>query len=331
MAHEIDEDRYIGAQPAWHGIGTYPGDVFTAADAIAATGLDYEVRLAPIFTPAMPGTGGGPFIQIQDKMATVRMDVTSDDPRRILGVVGKSYTVLPNERAFDFFDAVVGEGKAIYESVGVLRGGKEIFVVARLPDSQFWVGDDEFQGYVTLTNGHTGQHGVRVFLTMTRVVCANTLTMALRNVKRMVTLRHTARIESRLKNVPILLGIADKQFRATQEIFRQLAATPIPAPPMFTAYVDDVFPSAGASPNQRTLDHRDAIHGLMAHPHQQTGHEDTYYAAFQSVVQYADHGIPRYGDDPAERAEQALFGRGKALKARALSIAQTHAAMHTQS
>ena len=320
MAHGIDEDRYIGSQPAWHNIGTYPGDVFTSAEAIEATRLNFQVDLVPLFTAEG--------LEI-NRLATVRMDKPTDDPARVLGVVGQSYTVLQNEKAFGFFDAIVGEGAAIYESMGVLHGGKEMFIVARLQDRKFWINDDEFDPYITVTNGHTGQHGVRVFTTMVRVVCNNTLMMALRNVRKMVTLRHTANVEARLRSVPILLGLADKQFQAAQAIFQTLADTPIEAPPMFTAYVDDVFPSAGENPNSRTLAHRNSVHSLMAHPHQGTsGIVNTFYAAFQAVAQYVDHGITRYegNDQEEERAVQALFGRGQRVKDRAFKLAQTHAA-----
>lgn len=323
MAHGIEEDRYIGSKPAWHGIGTYPGKTFTAAEAIAATGLDFYVDLVPLFT--------ADGLQI-DKLATVRMDKATDDPARILGVVGQSYTVLQNERAFQFFDAIVGQDMAIYESVGVLHGGKEMFIVARLHDQKYWVNEDEYDAYITVTNGHTGQHGVRVFTTMVRTVCNNTLMMALRNVRKMVTLRHTANVEQRLRSAPLLLGLADTQFQAAQAIFQTLADTPIPAPALFTAYVDDVFPSTGENPNSRTLAHRDSVHSLMEHPHQNTpGVEGTFYAAYQAVAQYVDHGIPRYGDDATERAAQALFGRGRMLKDRALKIARTHAAAAARS
>jgi len=330
MSHEIDEDRYIGSAPTWHMIGTYPGRVVTAAEAIAATRLDYGVELFPIFVPlTLAGGAGLMMTQVEDRFATVRMDVGPDDPRRVLGIVGKNYTVLPNDRAFEFFDAVVGQDAAIYESAGVLNGGKEIFVVARLQDQKYWVKDDEYNAYITLTNAHTGQHGVRIFTTMVRVVCQNTLMMALRNTRKFVTLRHTANVESRLRNVPVLLGLADAEFRAKQELFRKLAETPIPAPPMFQAYVDDVFPSAGEKPNERTTSHRETVSWLMNHEHQNTpGIGNTYYAAFNAVTEYVDHGISRFAnaeDQATERAVQALFGRGNDLKKRALDLAVTHA------
>ena len=320
MAHEILEDRYIGSEPAWHKIGVYPGRTFTAAEAVEATRANYPVL--KIHLQTVDG------LQLE-QMATVRGDLPANDPARILGIVGPNYEVLQNIKAFGFFDAIVEEDAAIYHSVGILNNGKEMFIVAKLPDRGFWINDDEFESYITLTNGHTGKHGVRVFTTMVRVVCQNTLNMALRNIRRMVTLRHTKNVQARLGQTAFLLGIADKQFRATQAIFQQLAEAPIPAPPMFQAYIEDVFPSAGEKPNERTLGHREEVARLMSADEQNTpGVANTFYAAFQAVAQYVDHGITRYAgaNQDKERAVQALFGRGKDLKGRALKIAQTHAA-----
>lgn len=320
MTHNIFEGRYIGSQPAWHRLGFYPGDVFTAEEAIVATHADYEVLKVHLQT--VDG------LQIE-QMATVRGDLPADDPMRILGIVGPNYEVLQNVNAFGFFDAIVSREEAIYHSVGILGHGEEMFIVAQLPDRNFWINDDEFDAYVTLTNGHTGRHGVRVFTTMVRVVCQNTLNMALRNVRKMVTLRHTKHVEARLQQAPTLLGIADRQFQATQVIFQTLADTPIKAPPIFQAYVQDVFPSAGEFPNARTVAHREEVERLMDVTNQNTpGIGNTFYAAFQAVAQYTDHGIERHrgANQDTERAAQALFGRGKALKERALKIAQTHAA-----
>ena len=322
MAHEILEDRYIGSEPAWHGIGTYPGRTFTAEEAIIATRADYPVLKVHLMT--VDG------LQIE-QMATVRGDLPANDPARILGIVGPNYEVLQNAKAFGFFDAIVDREEAIYHSVGVLKNGAEMFIVAQLPDRGFWVNDDEYEAYITLTNGHTGRHGVRAFTTMVRVVCQNTLTMALRSIRKMVTLRHTKNVEARLSQAPRILGIADRQFQAAQAIFQTLADTPIPAPPLFQAYVEDVFPSAGEKPNERTLGHREEVARLMAADEQNTpGVANTFYAAFQAVAQYVDHGIPRYAGatQDEDRAIQALFGRGKDLKDRALNIAVTHAAMH---
>lgn len=322
MAHNILEDRYIGAEPAWHKIGTYPGRTVTAQEAIVATRADYRVEKEPL---RIVGS------VIIKQMATVRADLPKNDPMRHLGIVGPDYEVLQNTKAFGFFDAVVDSDAAIFESVGILGRGEEMFIVARLPEREFWVKDDEHRCYITLTNGHTGRHGVRIFTTMVRVVCQNTLTVALRNVRKMVTLRHTKNVESRLRQAPLLLGLADKQFQATQAIFQQLAATRIPAPPMFQAWVEDVFPSAGESPNSRTLGHRDEVKRLMNADKQNTpGVAGTFYAAYQALAQYVDHGFERYAGlkQDEHRAVQALFGRGNDLKARALKITETHAKMY---
>jgi len=311
MKHQDGIDAYVGEIPAWHGKGVSLGRVFSAEEAIKYAGLDYVVEKIPLYTEDG---------QDVDRCATVRMDLPVDNPDRILGIVGSSYTIVQNCSTFSFFDEAIEDDMAIYTSAGVLGHGEKIFLVAKIP-LDYWVEKDLFESYVTLVSGHDGMNALKVFTTSVRVVCQNTLNMALKQTKLSVSLRHTRNVHNKLLEAPAILGLAASEFRKTQELFQALAKKPITVP-LFNQYVEELFPSE--NPNKATLAHRESITMLLDDPLNATpGIKHTWYSAHQSLVQYVDHMMPmRAGKD---RFENGMFGSGAALKTKAVDLAAKYA------
>jgi phage/plasmid-like protein (TIGR03299 family) len=90
---------------------------------------------------------------------------------------------LQNDQAFQFFDPFVSSGLVTLETAGSLREGKRVWILARIAENSDVgiVGDDIVRKYLLLSNSHDGTTAVRVGFTPIRVVCANTLAMAVRN------------------------------------------------------------------------------------------------------------------------------------------------------
>ena len=308
MSHDILEDRYVGSQPAWYGIGTVLDRAFTAEEAIRYAKLDYEVVKVPMYL--QDGQGA-------DMMATVNSELPVGNPDRILGYVGLDYEVVQNVEAFEFFDTVVDREDAVYESVGVLDKGKRIFIVAKIPE-QFIIKDDIHDQYITLATSHDASFALKVFATTVRVVCANTLSMALGSTKSMVYLRHTRTVRDRMGTAAEILGLATKEFRRAQAIFQQLADKRVTTR-QFEEFVEAIFPSQGERVNQPTQDHRASVHTLFDAPTNSTpGIRHTWYAAVNAVGEYVDHNMPYRKLD---RSAEALFGRGAQIKTKALNYA----------
>ena len=172
MAHNLNEANgktsmmYVNEVP-WHKLGTKLENPATAAEAIQAAGLDFNVVKKTLTTTA-------PDLPVVGHYATVRTDNL-----QVLGVVGSRYEPIQNRDAFTTFDELVGEGEAIYHTAGVLGKGERIWILAKLPDYIRVNGDDLVEKFLLLTNSHDGSGPVRVKLTPIRVVCENTLTVAL--------------------------------------------------------------------------------------------------------------------------------------------------------
>jgi Domain of unknown function (DUF932) len=161
MAHNIyiDDGRasmmYAGEAP-WHGLGTDVSQNVTAAEAISAANLDWEVAKLPLYA-----TNGMHGVQVEGKYATVRADKLGKPDCRTFGIAGESYTPLQNKDAFAFFDTIVRDKKAaIYHTAGALGNGERIWILAKLPNSIRVAGKDIPDKFLLLSNSHNATSGV---------------------------------------------------------------------------------------------------------------------------------------------------------------------------
>ena len=119
-----------------------------------------------------------------------------------MGITSDKYEVVQNADAFAFTDAMIGAG-CKYETAGSLKEGKIVWLLA-LTDQRKILGD-EINQYLTFVNGFDGKTPVKVFDTSTRVVCSNTLQLALTGAKRVWTFEHTNGVQDRLREFQITM------------------------------------------------------------------------------------------------------------------------------
>lgn len=219
MAHNLNFNKgqysfFTVKEKAWHGLGKAVQDAPTAAQAIKLAGLDYTVELQEVKTEQ------GKIVP--NCYAAVRTDTSVP-----LGVVGNRYKVLQNREAFGFFDAIVGEGAAIYETAGALGEGETVFITAKLPKTIRVGRDDVIEQYLFLTNNHTGQEQVTVAFTPIRIVCNNTLNAALENCSMRVKIMHSGQMQGKLMEAHKFMGIVANTSKQLEQAFNVMARTPI--------------------------------------------------------------------------------------------------------
>lgn len=219
MPHEIDSMMYVQEVP-WHRLGKRLENPATAEEAITAAGMDWEVQLQPLYT------GPDRTVKVKDRFAVCRTDRLDQPDGGQLGVVGRGYTALQNREAFSFLDPLVGEDAAIYHTAGSLRSGRRVWMLAKLPGEIRVVGDDITEKYILLSNSHDGSSAVRIGLTPIRVVCQNTLNLALSNL-RGLSIRHHSQVVQRVQQAHELLGAVNTSFALAGTIMQKLAQTPI--------------------------------------------------------------------------------------------------------
>lgn len=207
MPAEVETMMYVREKP-WHGLGRRVEEAPTAQDAIRLAGLDWQVESEPIYD------GNG------DLIRGYSMNVRSSD-KKILGIVGNRYSVIQNKEAFEFTNSLVQNDQIVYETAGSLRGGRQIWLLARMPDVQ--LAGDKTEPYICFTNTHDGSGAVRCCMTPVRVVCNNTLNLALNGAARSWSAVHRGRIMQRLDEARNTLKLADEYLVKLEEKADELA------------------------------------------------------------------------------------------------------------
>lgn len=323
MAHEIEIDSVTGkascffvGEPAWHKKGrVFPeGTELDVPTAIVEAGLDWNVRLQPLHMKydgeemTVPG------------YATVR-----DSDKSILGVVGPTYKPLQNIDAFRWFQPFLDAKEATLEAAGSLRGGKRVWVLARINrDPIEVVPGDEVRKYMLLSNGHDGLMAIRGGFTGIRTVCANTLAEAhSSSASRLLRVRHTARASKTLEEIREVMNIADREFVASADQMRSLARKGVSVADL-KAYVRKVFePKVTLTEAVEEDEQNERLLGKIiplfekGRGNDLPGVAGTMWAAYNAVNEYL--GYERGNE--ANRLDSMWFGDSYRLNQRAMKTA----------
>ena len=194
MSANVETMFYVREKP-WHGLGTPVMEAPASADALVWAGLDWKVIQKDVRTE----DGGW--------IAGYKANVRSTDGS-VLGIVSDRYKVVQNEDAFRFTDELLGEG-VTYETAGSLQFGRKVWMLAGMPQ-RYIIAGDEIEPYLVIMNSHDGSSGVKVAMTPIRVVCQNTLNLALSSANRIWTARHTENVLSRVREASETLRLAER-------------------------------------------------------------------------------------------------------------------------
>jgi len=318
MPAYVDTMAYNEAEGApWHRLGTPVKGAMTAEEAITKGGVDWAVAKQPLRTT----TG----INVPDHFAVVRMD-----RKEVLSVVSGQYKPLQNAAAFKFFDGVVGHGAAIYHTVGSLRGGRVIWILAKLPGEIVVGRDDRVDKYLLLSNSHDKSMAVRIGFTPIRVVCYNTLRAAINSMVDSVRIPHRGNFMEEFKNAQEALGLANRWFEHAEGAFRVLSQSRC-SDGRLSEYLLRLFPEPKMPADKAKLEayedekyHLIEIRSRVAELAQVgrgtnlPGVRGTLWGAYNAVTDYADHD---YRGSAEARLESAWFGTRSNLKLEAFQLA----------
>lgn len=193
MPANVETMFYVRKKP-WHGLGVEVKEAPASADALVWAGLDWDVFQRDVYTEAG--------VMIPGYKANIR---STDDTT--LGIVSDRYKVVQNRDAFQFTDDLLGRG-VTYETAGALQGGRKVWMLARMPH-RYIIAGDEIAPYLVVMNSHDGSSGIKVAMTPIRVVCQNTLNLALNSAKRIWTTKHTENVMSRVHEARETLMLAE--------------------------------------------------------------------------------------------------------------------------
>ena len=122
-------------------------------------------------------------------------------------MVSDRYKVIQNSDAFAFTDELLGNGVR-YETAGSLQGGRRVWLLARLPQ-EYIISGERISPYLVFSNTHDGSGAVKVAITPVRVVCNNTLNLALKSAKRSWSMIHTGDVKEKIQEAQDTLFFAE--------------------------------------------------------------------------------------------------------------------------
>lgn len=315
MAHNLEITgkgaamAYRGATgKPWHGLGVEVGDKATPLEIMDAAQLNWTVSKHDTFIEGDFGNG-------LEKIQTNVQALVRDSDGKIFDTVGPDWNPVQNSEAFDFFVDFVEKGDMIMDTAGALKDGRIVWAMASLKEGFTVFGNDEVKGYLLFTNPHMYGKSIDVRFCATRVVCNNTLTMALAERGRnAVKINHRSTFDA--ERVKSILGLSHEKMDNFKDAAEFIGSKNFKSNDL-TKYFGEIF---GVSEVEGKDLSRTAemVMGLVE---TQPGAEyasGTFWQAFNAVTYAADHVLGRSNDT---RLESAWFGKNANVKQKALALA----------
>ena len=210
-----------------------------------------------------------------------------------LGIVGKKYSIVQNVEAFEFTDELLGHGVK-YETAGSLMGGKKIWLLSKLQNSIKLAGDDT-DIYLVFYNSHDGKGSVRVFVTPVRVVCNNTLNMALNNVKRNWSTIHVGSIQEKLQEAARTLEMTNTYIEQLAE-HADVLTNKTMNDEAVTKFIEELFPVDDDLTERRKnniYELRDRLYACYDKTSDLQKFKGTAWGILNAVSDFVGHAEPR--------------------------------------
>jgi len=318
MSAEVESMAYRNEVP-WHKLGTFVADEPSIEDMTAKAGLDWKIQKRPLVTAEGFNLLDESWINFDLDVEGFYALVRATD-NRVLDIVGSRYVPVQNDEAMEFFREFVEEGNATLETAGSLKGGRYVWCLANLNESFTLKGKDKVKGYVLLASPHEQGKALIIKHTMIRVVCHNTLSLALKGEGAEFRMAHRQSFDfNSIKRAKDILGLAREEVGKFERNARKLKKlklkekdviriiAPIMAP---KADVDDMVEDfeANATPRMRTI--------IETYKYAPGADPGTGWGALNAVTYYADHQASRTRD---KRLTNAWFGRTARQKEKVLN------------
>lgn len=310
MAHLVESMAFTGSTP-WHGLGNalQPRQPLSVWEKQA--GFDWSIEESPV-NYVVNGVGHlGEVKEYGDHKVLYRSDT-----RTPLSVVGTGYNVVQPQEILEFYRDLTEQAGFELETAGVLKGGKKLWALARTGQTSMIKGHDRTDGFLLLATACDGSMATTAQFTSIRVVCNNTLAIALNGESSgVVKVRHNTVFDA--DKVKAQLGISVTSWNAFSENMEQLADRRVNrkgAESFFT----QVFTQ------NESLNAKAANRALELFQGQGRGSElrssrNTAYGLLNAVTEFIDH--ERRARTTDHRLDSAWFGQGAAIKQQALNLA----------
>lgn len=309
MAHEVQTMAYVDAEP-WHGLGNrlpanQPIEVWQQQ-----AGMAWQIKETPVLFN-VSDEGGLHLKASPDAKLLYRSDTHAP-----LSVVSKRYKVVQPHDVLEFYRDLTQAGGFELETAGVLKEGKKLWALAKTGQETTLRGGDRIGAYLLLATSCDGTLCTTAQFTSVRVVCNNTLQLAVGNASGAVKVPHSTIFDPQLVKQALGLGLSAWERFVTD--IKQLAARPIHKFEAMNFLVDvlgDPELPLAEQPNQKALHSVYALYSGQGMGTDLSSANGTAWGLVNAVTQYVDHERRARSQD--HRLDSAWFGQGAAIKGKA--------------
>jgi phage/plasmid-like protein (TIGR03299 family) len=255
MAHNLEEQNgevafALRGKPAWHGLANVLFDetehVNTSTMLDSAKLSNWNIKLEEIAIPNNYRTD-------KENYFVTRTN-PFDNGIDILAIVGSKYQVVQNETLFEFGDNLL-DGGASWESAGSIKGGRIVFGSLVIPKTIVLDpkgANDETVSYLLVHTSHDGSVSVQASVTPVRVVCQNTLNVALKGAKQSFKIRHTQSVDGKIQLAREALGISFAYMDKFEEEAKSLFETSV-TDLEFNKIITEIYPKPAKDSSKKSL------------------------------------------------------------------------------
>ncbi|UJA00523.1 DUF932 domain-containing protein [Acinetobacter johnsonii] len=338
MAHQIEQMAYVGQTP-WHGLGNQltqnqPIEVWAQQ-----AGMDWQIESSDVSYMAKNDRGQSIIMPYEEQRVLYRSDTHAP-----LSVVSQRYQEVQPKQILEFYRDLTEQSGFELETAGVLKGGKKFWALAKTGQSSALKGKDVSNGYILLATACDGTLATTAQFTSIRVVCNNTLAIALKGQNSsvgVVKVPHSTKFDA--QKIKQQLGISVRAWEDHMYEMKQLSQRKVTQQEA-AAYFDAVFNNSSLSPTEQDegiiqfyRNVANQVESTKTEPNGRAmskvmtmfnGHgrgaelssaKDTAYGLLCSITEFADHERRAMSQD--HRLDSAWFGAGAGLKQRGLEQA----------
>jgi len=338
MAHQLEQMAYVGDTP-WHGLGNQltqnqPIEVWAQQ-----AGMDWRIESSNVSYMAQNERGQSIIMPYEEQRVLYRSDTHAP-----LSVVSQRYQEVQPKEILHFYKDLTEQSGFELETAGVLKGGKKFWALAKTGQTSALKGNDVSNGYILLATACDGTLATTAQFTSIRVVCNNTLAIALKGQSSsagVVKVPHSTKFDA--EKIKQQLGISVRAWEDHMYEMKQLSQRKVTQQEA-AAYFDAVFNNTSLSiadqddsiiqfyrnvasqadstktePNGRAMSKVMTMFNGHGRGAELSSAKDTAYGLLCSITEFADHERRAMSQD--HRLDSAWFGAGAGLKQRGLEQA----------
>ena len=330
MAHLVESMAYVGDTP-WHGLGNQLPQKQPIEVWAQAAGMDWHIKESPVHFSIENIHNASMFGTFEDQKVLYR-----SDSNQALSVVSSRYQVVQPLEVLEFYRDLTEYAGFELETAGVLKGGRKFWALAKTGHSTALKGNDVVNGYLLLATSCDGSLATVAMPTTVRVVCNNTLSIAVNNSENAVKVSHRSVFDA--DAVKQRLGVAVShwdQFMYEMKVLSERKVSTKEANAYFEALLTQTTPQSSEStpsglrllkpsttptiPNERTYKKLQAMYGGQGRGAELTAAKNTAWGLLCAVTEFVDH--ERQARSTENRLDSAWFGNGAQMKQQALNQA----------